>query len=104
MQVRARVYEKDGNRFLITSHWYCDDNPAVGLGSYASVAMESMMFSVMCGFKAEEWIEVTAGEDGKAGLEHYPFDLVGPQFEHGSVPVLLISGPLFDEQQSKGVT
>lgn len=103
MKVRARVYEKDGNRFLIPGHWYSDDDDAIGMGSASAVMCESMMFSVVCGMKADEWLEMEGDNSGLGQLEHYLTDMIGSQFAHGGVTVMLIGGPLFDENHKEAV-
>lgn len=103
MKVRARVYTKDGNRFLIPGHWYCDDDPDVGMGSAASVICDSMMWGIVCGLKADDWIDLEAGEDGKGTVEHYEYQMNGRQFAHGGVTVFLIGGPLFDDEHAEAI-
>lgn len=103
MQIRARVYAKDGNRFLIPGHWYCDDDPEIGLGSHSAVLCEGMMWSVVCGLKDDEWIDLTAEEDGHGIIEHYLIQMTNPGFAHGGVNVLLIGGPMFDDEHAEAI-
>jgi hypothetical protein len=103
MKIRARIYEKDGNKFLIPGHWYCDDDPDIGMGSGSAVICDSMMWGVVCGLEAKEWLDLEAGDDGHGMIEHYKMDMIGPQFAHGAVPVLLIGGPLFEENHAEAI-
>jgi hypothetical protein len=103
MKIRARVYTKDGNRFLIPGHWYCDDDPEIGMGSASAVICDSMMWSVVCGLEAIDWLDLDAGNDGLGTIEHYQMEMRGPQFAQGAVPVMLIGGPLFDENHQEAI-
>ncbi len=103
MKVRARVYTKDGNRFIVPGHWYSNDDPDIGLGSMSAVLCESMIWGVVCDLDAKEWIDLEAGEDGQGTIEHYLLDMVSPKFAHGGVKVLLIGGPMFDEEHAEAV-
>lgn len=103
MKVRARVYVKDENRFLIPGHWYCEDDPDIGLGSATNVICDSFMWGAICGLKADDWIDLEAGEDGHGTIEHYVYNMDGRQFAHGRVTVLLIGGPLFDAAHAEAV-
>lgn len=99
--VRARVFvTKDGNRFLIPGYWYSDDDPDLGLGSASACLLDGMMIGVVCGFKSEEWLEIHSGPDGVGEIAHIPYRMTGRQFAHGAVDVLLIGGPLFDEEMT----
>ncbi len=41
--VHAYVYAKDGNRFIFPGHWYCDEDPGVGLGSRGACECEGLI-------------------------------------------------------------
>jgi hypothetical protein len=91
---RAKVFRKDGNRFLVPGYWYEEDDPDA---SPSSLSLSAMMFAVVCKLDVDkDWLELEA-TGGVADLPNAPYRIVGPQFEHGAVDVLLISGPLFDE-------
>lgn len=101
MICHARVFvTKEGNRFLIPGYWYVDDDPDVGLGSPSAVLIDGMMMGVVCGFKSEEWVDIESGSDGVGEIAHIPYRMTGRQFAHGAIDVLLIGGPLFDEEMS----
>lgn len=101
MKVRARVFvTTDGNRIVIPGFWYSDDDPEIGMGSMSVVLCESMLFGVVCGFKGEDWIEIEADADGNGDLAHIPYRMTGRQFAHGAVDVMLIGGPLFEQEMS----
>jgi hypothetical protein len=103
MKVRARVYTKDGNRFLIPGHWYCDDDPDIGMGSASNVICDSMIWGIVCGMKADEWVDLDAGEDGHGTIEHYVYNMDGAQFAHGRVTVFLIGGPMFEDEHAEAI-
>lgn len=98
MIIHARVFEKDGNRFLIPGYWYCDEDASIGLHSVSNVIIDGMMVAVCCRFKADGWLDVEADEHGRATVPHFLMDCIGPQFAHGGISVWLISGPLFAQQ------
>jgi hypothetical protein len=95
--IRARVFSKNGNRFLIPGYW-CDEDDDNWPGmSITSILCDGMMLGVVCGLDShQEWLDVEAQPDGTADLVHVPYDMVGAQFAHGGTRILLISGPLFD--------
>jgi hypothetical protein len=98
---RARVFEnKDGNRYLVKGFWYSDDAPEAGMGSMLTCMTESMLFSVVIGAKPTGWLDVEADEAGHGTIEHFPYRLTGRQFANGSVDVMLIGGPLFDQEMA----
>jgi hypothetical protein len=103
VKVSARVYTKDDNRFLIPGHWYSDDDPNIGMGSASNVICEGFMFGVICDLKPEGWIDLEAGDDGQGTIEHYQINMTGRQFAHGGMPIMLIGGPLFDENHAEAV-
>ncbi len=99
--VHARVFvSKEGNRFLIPGYWYADDDPDVGLGSASACIIDGMMIGVVCGFESEEWIDIASGPDGIGEIAHIRYQMTGQQFMHGAIDVLLIGGPLFDEEMA----
>jgi hypothetical protein len=96
--LHARVFSKDGNRFLIPGYW-CDEEDENWEGmSIASIICDGMMLDVVCGFDShqDDWLDIEANADGTADLVHIPYDLIGRQFAHGGIRILLIAGPLFD--------
>jgi hypothetical protein len=97
MIIHAYVYAKDGNRFIIPGHWYCDDDPEIGLGSHAICLCEGLMFGAVLGMKHDGWLDVEADERGHGSIMHLPYRFVGPQFANGAVDVLLIGGSLMDD-------
>jgi hypothetical protein len=96
MTIRARVFQKDGNRFLVPGYW-CDENDDNWQGmSITSILCDGMLFGIVCGFDShQEWLDIDAAADGKADLVHVPTEMIGGP--RGAIEVLLISGPLFDE-------
>lgn len=91
--VRVRVFERDGNRFLVSGFWYRDDDP-----DYFEVMTEAMIFSVVAGCEDKiEWLELEEQSGEVVPVKNVHYRLVGRQFEHGAVDIMLISGPLFDE-------
>lgn len=99
MTVRARVFSKDGNRFLIPGYWCDEDDPDWDGRSMAGVICDSMMMSVVLGLDpCNEWLELAPKPDGTADVLHYLYELHGPQFQHGRATIFLISGPLFDAE------
>jgi hypothetical protein len=102
MKFRARVFKKDGNHFLIPGYWHPEDDAGWDGMSPLSILCDGMMMSVVCGFDGkEEWRDFEATDDGRADLVNIPYRLVGRQFAHGAIDVLLIGGPLFDEALAK---
>lgn len=93
---RAKIFiSKDGDRFLVPGYWYDAADPAF---ASSSMAIDAMMFAVVIGCKAAPgWLEVSTDADGRADLPNQPYDLVGRQFAHGGVSVMLIGGPVFEE-------
>ena len=97
------VFVKDGNRFVVPGFWWDDANPK---DTSFNVLFEVMMFSIAANVTKEiECLTFDAEKDGSMELTNIPYRIVGPQFKHGAVDVLLIGGPLFDaELEKKGVT
>lgn len=94
-QYRAKIFTKDGNRFLVPGYWYDTSDPAF---ASSSMALDAMMFGVVIGCKAVPgWLEVVTDADGRADIPNQPYNLVGPQFAHGAISVMLIGGPVFTE-------
>jgi hypothetical protein len=93
---RAKVFiSKDGDRFLVPGYWYDASDPAF---PSSSLSLDAMMFGVVCGCKtAPGWLVVETDESGRAALPNQPYDLIGRQFEHGGIHVMLIAGPVFEE-------
>jgi hypothetical protein len=102
MTARARVFAKDGNRFLIPGYW-CDENDENWDGmSISAILCDGMMLGVVCGFDSkQEWLDIEVDADGRGDIPHVECNLVGSQFTHGGIAVLAISGPLFDEGMAK---
>lgn len=100
----ARIFTRDGNRFLVPGLWYADGDPACGQGSAAVCLTESLLIGTMAGLKPEGWLDVELDEAGHGEIPHVAFRLIGRQFAHGAIDLLLIGGPLFDaklaEQQA----
>lgn len=98
MTIRAYVYkDKVGNRFLVPGHWYSDDNPEVGLGSQMVCTTEGFMFCAVLDMAHDGWLEI----DDSGNLMHYPYRLLGGQFAHGKVDILLIEGPAMDARSNE---
>lgn len=96
---RARVFKKDGNEFLIPGYWYPEDDDNWDGMSHTAILSNGMMMSVVCGFDGkEEWRDFETDESGHASIAHIPYRLISRGFAHGAIDVLLISGPLFDEE------
>jgi hypothetical protein len=93
---RAKIFEsKHGDRFLVPGYWYDTSDPAF---ASSSLSLDAMMFAVMCDCKtARGWLEVETDATGRASLPNQPYDLIGRQFAHGGISVLLIGGPVFEE-------
>lgn len=97
MIVKARVFQKDGNRFLIPGYWTSEDDDWKGQ-SYSAIVCESMMIGVVCGCDAhQEWLDIESSPDGHGTIAHVPYLVTGSGFANGGIDVMLISGPLFDE-------
>lgn len=98
MKIKARVFHKDGNRFLVPGYW-CDEGDDDWQGmSISSILCDGMMLGVVCGLdNRQDWLEIETKDDGTADLINIPYRMVGSQFAHGAIDILLISGPLFDE-------
>ena len=102
MTVRARVFAKNGNRFLVPGYWYDEDDENWNGMSVTSILCDGMMLGIVCGLdNKQEWLDIGTNKDGVADLIHVPCDMVGRQFEHGGIKILLISGPLFDEATAR---
>lgn len=102
MTIRARVFSKDGNRFLIPGYWCDEGNEDWDGMSISSILCEGMMLGVVAGFDShQEWMEFEPKPDGTGHIAHFPMDLVGRHLAHGGIKVLVIGGPLFDEAMSK---
>jgi hypothetical protein len=93
---RAKIFtSKDGDRFLVPGYWYDASDPAF---ASASMSLDAMMFGVVIGCKsAPGWLEVETNADGRADLPNQPYDMIGRQFAHGGIRVMLIGGPVFEE-------
>jgi hypothetical protein len=93
---RAKIFiSKDGDRFLVPGFWYDTSDAEF---SSSSLMLNAMMFAVVCGCKtAPGWLEVETDADGRADIPNQPYDLIGRQFEHGGIHVMLIGGPVFAE-------
>lgn len=90
----AKVFEKDGNRFLIPGVW----REANGEYDHGGTIYNALMFSVVLGVKEEpDWLRIETDSDGRADFIHVPHFIADRGFAHGGMEVLLISGPLFDE-------
>lgn len=92
----AKVFiTKDGDRFLVPGYWYdVDDHEA----SPSSIMFGAMTLCAVSDLKtAPGWLEVEADQRGVAALPNQPYDLIGPQFAHGGIRVMLIGGPCFEE-------
>lgn len=101
MIAKAKVFEKDGNRFLIPGIWYVEGDEDETRDCLAAMS-NALMFSVACGANYDkDWMEFTTSDDGTADVVHVPHRIVGRQFAHGGFDVLLIGGPLFDAALSQ---
>lgn len=105
MAVRARVFSKDGNRFLVPGYW-CDEDDEDWQGmSISSILCDGMMLGVVCGLDShQEWLDLEPKEDGTADLTYVPYEMIGRVFAHGGTKVMLISGPLFDAAMAEPAT
>jgi len=88
--MKAKVFNKDGNRFLVPGIWYdttdTDAEPT-------EVAFNAMTFGVVLGAEVEsDWLDI----DPHADFPNLPYRIVGPQLAHGAMDVVMIGGPLFD--------
>ncbi len=102
MIFRARIFTNDnGDQFIVRGFWYSDDDPEAGMGSHLTCLTESMLMSVVINAKPTGWADVTADENGHGAIAHFPYRLIGRQFAHGAVDVMLIGGPLFDKEMEK---
>lgn len=102
MTVRARVFSKDGNRFLVPGFWCNEDDEDWRGMSVSSILCEGMMLGVVCGLDShQEWMDLETREDGTAELTWVPYEMIGRVFAHGGTRVMLIGGPLFDEAVAK---
>ena len=93
---RAKIFEsKDGDRFLVPGYWYDVDDVEA---SSTSIMFSALTLCAVCGCKtARGWLEVETDASGIAAIPNQPYNLVGRQFAHGAVPVMLIGGPCFEE-------
>lgn len=94
MSSTAVVFEKDGNRFLVSGFWWPkEERPA-------SWVIDAMMYAMALGIKHEtELLVVDTDERGGLRIPCVHTTMSGPQLMHGSGTVYVISGPLFDECQ-----
>lgn len=97
----ARIFTRDGNRFLVPGLWYADGDPACGQGSAAVCLTESLLIGTMAGLKPEGWLDVKLDEAGNAPIVHLAYRVPGRQFAHGAIDLLLIGGPLFDAELAR---
>ncbi len=95
MTIRARVFAKDGNRFLVPGYW-CDEDDENWPGmSITSIICDGMLLGMVNGFDShQEWLDVEVNADGVGSLTNVPCKMVGKNL---TFDVLLISGPLFNE-------
>lgn len=89
---RCKVFERDGNRFLIPGIWHRADDPE----GHTEALCNGLMFSAVLQASDDEWIDVEVDENGHADLEHVTGRFTGREFAHGSMDVLVLSGPMFD--------
>jgi hypothetical protein len=103
MKMKVRVFERDGNRFIVPGFWTTDDDPNWPGMDHSTLSVESMLFSVVVGCVPKtEWLEVETDEKGHGFVPHIDLDLQGRQFANGAVRVWAISGPLFDQEVGHG--
>jgi hypothetical protein len=97
--LRAAVFSKDGNRFLIPGMWSDEtDNTR----SESDIIIDSMMYRVCLGLESgHDWIEVEVDENGRGDIPHTNVDLHSPAMAHGGCTVLCISGPIFEEARAR---
>jgi hypothetical protein len=96
--IRARVFSKDGNRFLVPGYWTDETDENWQGMSMEAVLIGGMILSVVGKMDSTlEWLDIEPNDAGKADVLHVPYQLVGSVFAHGSIDILLISGPLFDQ-------
>jgi hypothetical protein len=101
MAMKAKVFEKDGNRFLMPGLWFDEDHIEEGAKTEFDILCDALMYSCVLGLKEEPgWLEIKIGENGEGDIPNRPVRLVGPQFAHGAVDVFVISGPLFDSPEA----
>lgn len=103
--LRARVFASDGRRFLVPGFWYDDDPP--GMGDHTRVMVESLMLTTVLDLDTSvEWFDLPVGAEGAEGrsiaLVYVEATICHPALRHGSLKVLLISGPEFDVAESSG--
>lgn len=99
MQSQARVFQKDGNKFLVPGYWCPVDVEEQekweekGGWSYSTILCEAMMFGVINGCDSHQECEYDVPDDGTISITHVKYKL-------GMLDVLLIDGPLFAEAVS----
>lgn len=93
MSIKAMVFTKDGNKFLIPGFWTKE-----GDSDRPSLIIDAMMFCITLGLEREkELLTVETDEKGSSDFPHIVIDLLSPHLAHGGVKVLAFAGPLFDE-------
>lgn len=96
---RAKVFVQDGNRFLMPGCWY---DVGSDEADPTETILDSMMLSLVCGATLEpEWLEVDTDDEGNFEMDHVEVDLVGRQFAHGAVSVMVIGGPMLEEARAR---
>jgi len=92
----ARVFEKDGNRFVIPAFCYSKNDE---LASTFDIIWGANSWAYWTKSTHEkEWLEF----DLRDGITDIPFltgSVEGSQFLHGDETVYFISGPLFDKAE-----
>lgn len=101
--LRARVFSKNGNRFLVPTLWYNTEDPDAR--SPADIIIESMWWAISIGVEVEtEWAEYPPHPKGGFMAHHKHILLTSRKLLHGACMVLIIEGPLLtvdDEVQSQ---
>jgi hypothetical protein len=92
---KAKVFVKDGHRFLVPGVWFEDGTDAF------DAMMSGMMMAVTLGADQEpDFLTVEARDDGTSELPHVPHFITGRDFAHGGVEVMVLSGPIFDSAKT----
>lgn len=89
--IKARVFEKDGNRFITPMY---AGNAESESPYWGQDGIPPQLFAMMANLTdTGEWLEF---EDG-AEIRNRPINLCSPGFAHGAISLICIGGPLLEE-------
>ncbi len=87
--LRVAIFTRpDVPQFLIPGMWEDPDgNTSCGL------TVDAMMIAIAINAK-HEWYEIKVDENGIAQIPHKKAELIGPQFAHGGITILVPTRPI----------